>query len=82
VDLNSLVENPVTTGPFKVKSFERDIVTELERNPDYWDKDEAGRQLPYLDGIRWFQFFDRTLAGSALRTGRVKYMDYSQTPVI
>jgi peptide/nickel transport system substrate-binding protein len=24
----------------------------LERNPDYWGKDEDGNSLPYLDGIR------------------------------
>ncbi len=42
----------VGTGPFMLKSVEADQAVFLERNPNYWDKDEWGNQLPYLDGIK------------------------------
>jgi peptide/nickel transport system substrate-binding protein len=39
-------ENPVGSGPFKVKEYKRGQKTVLERNPLYWRKGE-----PYLDGV-------------------------------
>ncbi|MFI5204763.1 MAG: ABC transporter substrate-binding protein [Flavobacteriales bacterium] len=41
----------VGTGAFKVKSAKQDYVI-LERNKNYWEKDEFGNQLPYLNGIK------------------------------
>jgi peptide/nickel transport system substrate-binding protein len=41
----------VGTGAFMQKKVESDVVI-LERNPNYWEKDEFGNQLPYLDGIK------------------------------
>ena len=46
----------VGTGPFRVKQFKEGEILTLERNPDYWGKDEHGNQLPYLDGLK-FTFF-------------------------
>jgi len=43
----------VGTGPFKVKNIKEGEIVSLERNPDYWNKDEAGNQLPYLDGLKY-----------------------------
>jgi peptide/nickel transport system substrate-binding protein len=79
LDLDTASKRAISTGPFKLKSVERDVSSEWERNPDYWDKDPQGRQLPYLDGLRWFQFFDLTLMLSAFRTGRVKHLNQAQT---
>ncbi len=45
-------QNCVGTGPFKIKALRDDEVVILEKNKDYWGKDEFGNQLPYLDGIR------------------------------
>ncbi len=39
-------ENPVGSGPFKVKEYKRGQKTVLERNPLYWRKGQ-----PYLDGV-------------------------------
>ncbi len=41
----------VGTGAFRPKKVENDIVI-LERNQNYWEKDEHGNTLPYLDGIK------------------------------
>jgi peptide/nickel transport system substrate-binding protein len=39
-------EDPIGTGPFKVKSWERGSTLTLERNDDYWDP-----ELPLLDEL-------------------------------
>ncbi len=43
----------VGTGPFQVKSIKEGEAVILERNPNYWDKDEFGNQLPYLDALKF-----------------------------
>jgi len=45
--------NPVGTGPFKFKSYQRDVSLKLVRNDDYWQKDAQGNKLPYLDAIEY-----------------------------
>jgi peptide/nickel transport system substrate-binding protein len=41
----------ITAGPFIVESVTPGERVELKRNPNYWKKDTAGNQLPYLDSI-------------------------------
>jgi len=43
----------VGTGPFKLKSCKEGESVVLERNPDYWNSDEMGNKLPYLDGLKF-----------------------------
>ncbi len=43
-------KHPVGTGPFKLESFTEDKII-LARNANYWDKDEFGNQLPFLDKV-------------------------------
>jgi peptide/nickel transport system substrate-binding protein len=38
-------------GPFMVADYKAGESVFLKRNPNYWKKDEQGRQLPYLDSI-------------------------------
>jgi len=45
--------NCVGTGPFRVKKIKESETVILERNPNYWDTDEYGNQLPYLDGLKF-----------------------------
>ena len=56
----------VGTGPYKFVEYDKDIVTELERNPDYYLE---GR--PYLDGIRFFPIFDVGTIIAAFKTEQV-----------
>lgn len=42
----------VGTGPFVVKNIKEGQAVVLERNPAYWNIDEYGNQLPYLDAIK------------------------------
>ena len=41
----------VGTGPFRFVDYKEGRYCLLTRNPHYWDKDEHGNQLPYLDTI-------------------------------
>ncbi|MDB4926387.1 ABC transporter substrate-binding protein [Mucilaginibacter sp.] len=44
--------HPVGTGPFKFKYWKEGEVMVLLKNEKYWEKDNKGQQLPYLDAIR------------------------------
>jgi len=43
----------VGTGPFKVKEIKEGDAVILSKNENYWDMDEHGNQLPYLDAIKF-----------------------------
>jgi peptide/nickel transport system substrate-binding protein len=45
-------QNPVGTGPFKFVKWDIDKELIYEKNNKYWDKDNSGNSLPYLDGIK------------------------------
>lgn len=49
--------HPVGSGPFKFYLWEEGQALVLHKNEHYWEKDEAGKQLPYLDAIK-VTFFD------------------------
>ncbi len=43
---------PASAGPFFVAEYHPGESVRLARNPNYWKRDAAGKQLPYLDSIR------------------------------
>ncbi|MGB0882616.1 MAG: ABC transporter substrate-binding protein [Vicingaceae bacterium] len=45
--------NCVGTGAFRLKKIKESETVILDRNPEYWDVDEYGNQLPYLDGLKF-----------------------------
>ena len=47
----------VGTGPFQFVAWEEGQALIMKKNPNYFEKDETGKQLPYLDGIK-VSFFD------------------------
>jgi len=44
--------HPCGTGPFRFQSWEEGQALILLKNPHYYEKDSAGRQLPYLDAVK------------------------------
>jgi peptide/nickel transport system substrate-binding protein len=68
------------TGPFIFKpgAWQKDQQITLERNPSYWQKDSAGKALPYLDKVV-FRFIKDTAARLAeLKAGSIDAMrDFS-----
>lgn len=44
--------HPCGTGPFMFKYWDEGNALDLLRNPHYWERDSAGKQLPYLDAVQ------------------------------
>ncbi len=65
-------QQPIGTGPFVFQSWLQDSKLTVTRNPNYWQKDESGTQLPYLDGIEFSILADPTARGAALESGSVE----------
>ena len=49
--------HPVGTGPFQFVAWEEGQALVLKKNPHYFEKDESGNRLPYVDGIK-VSFYD------------------------
>ena len=62
--MNWALTHPVGTGPFKLKSFERDVAAKYEKFTDYWQKG-----LPYLDGIEMVYVKDAMVASASMQAG-------------
>ncbi|MEN9300668.1 MAG: hypothetical protein RLZZ254_449 [Actinomycetota bacterium] len=56
------------TGPFMVSKYSQTDVT-VVRNPNYWRKDKAGNQLPYLNSINFKYVNQPTQRANGLRSG-------------
>ncbi len=48
---NQFRSNPIGTGPFKFKLWEENVKLVLRKNELYFEKDEKGEQLPYLEAV-------------------------------
>ena len=67
-------ENPVGCGPYKFVSWEKGVKTTMERFDDFWESDENGNQLPYLDGIEIIPIPTYAPLLSALMSGDIDYV--------
>ncbi len=54
---NNFRRHPVGTGPFRFVAWEEGQALVMSKNPHYFETDEAGNRLPYLDGIK-VSFYD------------------------
>jgi peptide/nickel transport system substrate-binding protein len=50
-------QHPVGTGPFAFVAWEEGQALILKKNKNYFERDNAGSRLPYLDGIK-ISFYD------------------------
>jgi peptide/nickel transport system substrate-binding protein len=64
------------TGPFMIESYSPEDRIIFKRNPNYWQKDKDGDQLPYLDGMEFIFLPDSTAQVEALRGGQVDWLIY------
>ncbi|MEZ4818116.1 MAG: ABC transporter substrate-binding protein [Flavobacteriaceae bacterium] len=48
---NEFRRNPVGTGPFQFKLWEENVKLVFRKNPMYFENDENGNQLPYLEAV-------------------------------
>jgi len=70
-DLQAWQAKPVGTGPFAFKEFKSGSNIDLVKNERYYKKDDAGRQLPYLDGVSFFVIPDPAQGLASFRTQRI-----------
>jgi peptide/nickel transport system substrate-binding protein len=67
--------HPIGAGPFKFKSWKKNDTTEMERFENWYEKDDQGNQLPYLDGIVGKPKKEDRVRLTALRTDEVDLID-------
>ena len=48
---NEFRRNPVGTGPFQFKMWEENVKLVFRKNPLYFEKDQHGVRLPYLEAV-------------------------------
>ncbi|MBL8208398.1 MAG: ABC transporter substrate-binding protein [Blastocatellia bacterium] len=65
----------VVSGAFMLKEYAPDQRTVLARNPNYWKKDKAGTQLPYLDELVIEAIPDANTALLKFQQGEVDLLD-------
>lgn len=76
----SPAQQPIGTGPFVFQRWTPDSSLVVTRNDSYWQKDAAGRQLPYLDGIEFKVLPDASSRGAALESGAVDVIETADPP--
>ena len=67
-DCNS---NLIGTGPFKLDHWTVNQELVANKNPDYWQKDAKGTQLPYLDKITFKPIAEASQRVNSLQGGSV-----------
>ena len=65
---------PVGTGAFRLRNFRRGEALVMERNHDYWGKDEFGNELPFLDAIRYTFAADKVRELEEFQKGNLTVM--------
>jgi peptide/nickel transport system substrate-binding protein len=59
------------SGPFIFDRYEANVVMAWKKNPDYFEKDSAGNQLPYLDGVNLAIITDQNQVLSQFAAGQL-----------
>ncbi len=62
---------PLGTGPFKIKTWQVGVESQLVRNAKYWRSDAHHRKLPYLNAINFKTIADDNARNQALQAGDV-----------
>lgn len=63
--------NMIGTGPFKLVDWKQNESLVVERNPNYWQKDAKGNQLPYLNKITFVPVVDASARDNQLEGGQL-----------
>lgn len=74
--------NIVGTGPFMLESWTVNQEFVTVKNPNYWQQDEEGNQLPYLDKLTYVPIPEVAQRVNALESGQIQVMHTSDTEQI
>jgi len=72
----------IGTGPFKLKEWAINDHFTAEKNPDYWETDADGVQLPYLDEIEFRPIIEGQQRVNSLESGQISAMHTSDALLI
>ncbi len=67
--------HPCGTGPFQFVAWEEGQALILKKNPNYFEKDNAGKRLPYLDGIKVSFFENKATEFLEFQQGRLDFIN-------
>ena len=70
LDGDDCAKNPIGTGPFKFREWVVNDHLTVDKNPNYWQKDADGVQLPYLDSITFKPVVDGQQRLNGLQSGQ------------
>jgi peptide/nickel transport system substrate-binding protein len=70
--------HPVGTGPFVFDQWVPGSHVTVKRNPNYWEKDAAGKALPFLDEVTIQAIPDDTVRYANLQTNEIQYAGINQ----
>ena len=68
-------KHPCGTGPFALQLWKEGVKLVLRRNPLYFEKDESGASLPYLDAVAVTFIVDRQTAFLEFVKGNLDFMN-------
>src|SRR5215472_2947726 len=63
------------TGPFILTEAIKDDHVTLEKNPDWWGKDQAGNKLPFVDKITFRPITDANVRLTNVKTGDAHFIN-------
>jgi peptide/nickel transport system substrate-binding protein len=66
--------HPVGTGPFKFQLWQEGVKLVLRKNPDYFEKDDKGHSLPYLDAVAISFIVDKQSVFMEFMKGSIDFM--------
>lgn len=66
--------HPVGTGPFQFQLWQEGVKLVLRKNPDYFEKDEKGQRLPYLDAVAVSFIVDKQSVFMEFMKGSLDFM--------
>lgn len=67
--------HPVGSGPFSIVAWEEGQALILKKNENYFEQDAAGKQLPYLDGIKASFFNSKATEFLEFQQNRLDFID-------
>jgi peptide/nickel transport system substrate-binding protein len=65
--------HPVGSGPFQFVAWEEGQALIMKKHPGYFERDSAGNQLPYLDGIHISFYDSKATEFLLLRQGKLDF---------
>jgi peptide/nickel transport system substrate-binding protein len=62
------------TGPYVMRSYQQGVGAKFDKNPNWWEKDDQGNRLPYIDGADFPYISDKNTEISQYSAGRLDAM--------